>query len=92
MAGHGLTETERRVAALVVQGLTSDEVASVLSVTKNTVQTHVQPIFKELGVGSCAELVAWILSTRARTTTSIRSSMDRIALSSFADRLHAPNT
>ena len=48
--GGGLTETERRVAALVAQGRTNREIASAMFVTENTVQTHVRHIFQKLGV------------------------------------------
>ncbi|MGA9833980.1 MAG: LuxR C-terminal-related transcriptional regulator [Trebonia sp.] len=54
----GLTETERRVADLIAQGQTNREVAAVMFVTENTVQTHVQHIFRKLGVRSRTELAA----------------------------------
>jgi ATP/maltotriose-dependent transcriptional regulator MalT len=60
----GLTETERRVAALVAQGQTNREVAGAMFVTQNTVQTHIQHIFQKLGVRSRTELAARLLSTR----------------------------
>jgi DNA-binding CsgD family transcriptional regulator/tetratricopeptide (TPR) repeat protein len=58
----GLTETERHVATLVAQGQTNREVASAMFVTTNTVQTHVQHIFRKLGVRSRTELAARLLS------------------------------
>lgn len=54
----GLTETERRVADVIAQGRTNREVAAVMFVTENTVQTHVQHIFRKLGVRSRTELAA----------------------------------
>ena len=60
----GLTETERRIAALIAQGQTNREVASAMFVTENTVQTHVRHIFLKLGVRSRTELAARFLSTR----------------------------
>jgi DNA-binding CsgD family transcriptional regulator len=54
----GLTETERRVADLIAQGQTNREVAALMFVTENTVQTHVQHIFRKLGVRSRTELAA----------------------------------
>lgn len=65
----GLTETERRVAALVTQGRTNREVASAMFVTENTVQSHVRHIFQKLGVKSRTELAAQLLSPPAPTTT-----------------------
>ena len=57
----GLTETERRIAALIAQGHTNREVASVMFVTENTVQTHVRHIFQKLGIRSRTELAARLL-------------------------------
>lgn len=75
----GLTETERRVAALVVQGQTNREVASAMFVTQNTVQTHMQHIFQKLRVRSRTELAARLLSPRAATATSPRQSVGPLA-------------
>jgi DNA-binding CsgD family transcriptional regulator len=60
-----LTETERRVAALIVKGQTNREVATAMFVTENTVQTHVRHIFQKLGVRSRTELAARLLSAKA---------------------------
>ena len=64
----GLTETERRVAALVTQGHTNREVAAAMFVTENTVQTHIRHIFQKLGVRSRTELAARLLSAPTNTT------------------------
>ena len=64
----GLTCTERRVAALVTQGHTNREVAAVMFVTENTVQTHLRHIFQKLGVRSRTELAARLLSAPAGTS------------------------
>jgi DNA-binding CsgD family transcriptional regulator len=68
----GLTETERRIAALVAQGQTNREVASAMFVTENTVQTHVQHILRKLGVRSRTELAARFPATQARSVTADR--------------------
>jgi len=47
---HKLTRSERRVLSLVAQGLPNKEVADKLFVSVNTVKTHLQHIFKKLGV------------------------------------------
>ena len=70
----GLTETERRIAALVAQGHTNREVASAMFVTENTVQTHVRHIFRKLGVRSRTELAARHLHGPASTAATVRSS------------------
>jgi DNA-binding CsgD family transcriptional regulator len=66
-----LTETERRIAALVAQGRTNREVASALFVTENTVQTHVRHIFLKLGVRSRTELAARFPTAPANTATAV---------------------
>jgi len=69
----GLTETERRIAALVAQGQTNREVASAMFVTENTVQSHVRHIFQKLGVRSRTELAAQLLSAPPSTATAVRA-------------------
>jgi DNA-binding CsgD family transcriptional regulator/tetratricopeptide (TPR) repeat protein len=61
----GLTETERRVAALIAHGRTNREVAATMFVTENTVQTHLRHIFQKLGVRSRTELAARLLTAQA---------------------------
>jgi DNA-binding CsgD family transcriptional regulator len=52
----GLTETERRVAALVGSGKSNKEVASELFVTVHTVESNLTRIYQKLGVRSRTEL------------------------------------
>jgi DNA-binding CsgD family transcriptional regulator len=52
----GLTPAERRVAALVAEGKTNREVASVLVLGERTVETHLTHIYAKLGVRSRTEL------------------------------------
>jgi DNA-binding CsgD family transcriptional regulator/tetratricopeptide (TPR) repeat protein len=61
-ASGGLTETERRVAALIAGGRTNREVAAAMFITENTVQTHVSHIFRKHGVRSRTELAVRLLS------------------------------
>ena len=53
-----LTPTEQRVAALVAQGRTNRDVASVLFVTERTVEYHLTHIYRKLRVRSRGELAA----------------------------------
>ena len=52
----GLTAAERRVAALVAEGLTNREVAAALFLGERTVETHLSHVYAKLGVRSRAEL------------------------------------
>jgi len=51
-----LTETERRVAALAVQGRQNKEIAAQLFMSVRTVEAHLSRIYGKLGVRSRAEL------------------------------------
>ena len=52
----GLTPTEERVAELVAEGITNQEVAARLFVTVRTVETNLTRIYQKLGVRSRTEL------------------------------------
>ncbi len=52
----GLTDAERRVAELVVEGKTNREVASALFLGERTVASHLTRIYAKLGVRSRTEL------------------------------------
>jgi DNA-binding NarL/FixJ family response regulator len=45
-----LTEQEVRILKLMAEGMSNSEVAEALSVSRNTVKTHVHNIFAKLGV------------------------------------------
>jgi DNA-binding NarL/FixJ family response regulator len=51
-----LTFAERRVAALVAQGLTNREVAAQLFTTVATVEAHLTRIYRKLGMRSRTQL------------------------------------
>jgi DNA-binding CsgD family transcriptional regulator len=51
-----LTETERRVTDLVVQGLSNREVASRIFLSSHTVAFHLRHVFWKLGVSSRVQL------------------------------------
>jgi DNA-binding CsgD family transcriptional regulator len=52
-----LTPTELRVARLVADGRSNPDVAAELSLSRNTVQTHVSHILAKLGARSRAEII-----------------------------------
>jgi DNA-binding NarL/FixJ family response regulator len=53
-----LTETERRIADLVVQGKTNHEVANTLHISAKTVEWNLSKVYKKLRVSSRTELAA----------------------------------
>ncbi|MGW0228141.1 helix-turn-helix transcriptional regulator [Actinopolymorpha singaporensis] len=57
-----LTDTERRVASLVAEGRTNRDVAQTLSLSPNTIGTHLRSIFGKLGVNSRVQLTREVLS------------------------------
>ena len=51
-----LTDTELKVAALVVDGLSNPEIAARLVLSRRTVTTHVSHILKKLDVATRTEI------------------------------------
>ena len=56
--GHDLTERERDVLALLVQGLNNTQIADKLVVSPSTIKSHVSHILAKLGVASRTEAAA----------------------------------
>ncbi|HEU5102864.1 MAG TPA: LuxR C-terminal-related transcriptional regulator, partial [Roseiflexaceae bacterium] len=66
-----LTEREREVAALIVQGKSNGEIASALVLSKRTVEKHIANILSKLGLTSRTQIVRWAIEhglTQASTT------------------------
>ena len=59
----GLTPKEKRVAMLLINGKSRNEIARVLGTSENTVKTHAQKIFKKTQVKSQKELMIKFLIT-----------------------------
>jgi DNA-binding CsgD family transcriptional regulator len=55
---YGLSPREREVAQLLVRGLSNDEIARALYITRYTVKDHVKAIYAKLGVTTRHELTA----------------------------------
>jgi DNA-binding CsgD family transcriptional regulator len=60
-----LTRREREVAHLVARGLTNRQIASELSVSRNTANNHVARILRKLGLRSRAQIAAWVTERRS---------------------------
>ena len=59
-----LSPREREVAEHVAQGLTNRQIATELSISERTVHTHVRRILRKLGLGSRAQITAWVIENR----------------------------
>jgi DNA-binding CsgD family transcriptional regulator len=65
----GLTRREREVARLVIDGLSTEDIATALFISVNTVRDHLKMIFGKVGVGRRQELIA---ALTGRTPLSAR--------------------
>ena len=54
-----LTERERDVFQLIVEGMTNAQVGAVLSISRKTVDNHRTRLMEKLGLHSAAELVRY---------------------------------
>jgi DNA-binding NarL/FixJ family response regulator len=58
-----LTPQQLRVLSLIAAGMDNTAIADALSVSKNTVKTHVRDIFARLGVNDRTQAAIWALRT-----------------------------
>jgi len=62
--GRDLTQREREVLALMVEGLNNTQIAARLTVSPSTVKSHVSNVLSKLGVASRTEAVTLALRSR----------------------------
>jgi DNA-binding CsgD family transcriptional regulator len=68
-----LTDTERRIAALVAQGATNREVAGALFVSVATVEAHLTRLYRKLEIRSRTELTRLVLDGTVDLGESVES-------------------
>lgn len=61
-----LSAREREVLQLIVEGRATNEIASFLSVSRKTVETHRRNIMAKLDIQTTAELISWAVKNRFR--------------------------
>lgn len=59
LAAAAMTKQETRILRLIAEGLSNDSIAEMLSVTRNTVKTHVSNILSKLGVSDRTQAAIW---------------------------------
>jgi two-component system nitrate/nitrite response regulator NarL len=60
-----LTQRENEVAALIAEGMTNQEIAEQMQLTKHTVKNYLFKIYEKLGISSRAELILYVFSQRS---------------------------
>jgi non-specific serine/threonine protein kinase len=56
-----LTRREQEVSTLLLRGLSNRQIAEELVITERTAETHVCRILSKLGLGSRAQIAAWVM-------------------------------
>jgi DNA-binding CsgD family transcriptional regulator len=74
-----LTAGERRVTELVLQGLTNQEVAVKLCLSKRTVDTHLAHIYRKLGIRGRSRLREAVQSLAEHGATALRDAQRQTA-------------
>jgi len=64
---HGLSARERDVAELLLAGISTDELATRLHISRHTLRDHVKAIFTKFGASSRSELMARIAENAPET-------------------------
>jgi DNA-binding CsgD family transcriptional regulator len=67
MPAWNLTPREREVAALIIEGRSSDDIATSLFLSPHTVRDHVKAIFGKVGVHNRQHLTATLTGRAAET-------------------------
>jgi DNA-binding CsgD family transcriptional regulator len=65
-----LTARERQIADLIAEGMSNGQIASRLTISVRTAETHAQNILLKLGFRSRAQIATWVAEQRLTPTTS----------------------
>lgn len=76
---HGLTGRQREVLEHVLNGSSNEEIATMLGISRRTVETHRLRVMAALGAHNTAELVGKVVWFRAR-----QHFLDKAALQSVS--------
>ncbi|MGB0524936.1 MAG: response regulator [Flammeovirgaceae bacterium] len=66
-----LTQREREIVELIIEGLSSPQIAKQLFISSRTVENHRSNIMSKLGIGNTIELVKMILEEKYATVMSL---------------------
>jgi PAS domain S-box-containing protein len=73
-----LPDRAREVLGLVAQGLSDDDIAEKLGISRNTVRNHVSVIYDRIGIRKRSAVIVWArergLGTPAKSRTTLRKS------------------
>lgn len=65
----GLSDQQQQIITMVAQGLTNDEIANRLLISKNTVRYHLRFIYKTLDLPNRRALILWVRQKQANEPT-----------------------
>lgn len=84
---YGMTPREVEVTRLIARGLSTDEIASSLFLSRHTVRDHLKAIFEKVGVSSRGELTSKLFAEHYHgpLNDALYANMDRLA-----DRISVP--
>jgi len=63
---HGISQREREIAELLIQGKSNKEIADSLYIAPNTVKNHIHSLFQKLQVKSRLQLVNFFLRNQQK--------------------------
>ena len=77
---YGLTAREVEVTRLIARGLSTDEIASSLFLSRHTIRDHLKAIFEKVGVSSRGELTSRLFAEHYHgpLNDAIYASFDRV--------------